>query len=282
MGGGGRHKQYGIVFFMLPPSLLGFFDMPIPEIQLQTENRILTIKINRPEKKNALTRDMYLGLTEALNLLDSDDGIHVGLITGTPDCFTAGNDLEDFLKYPPTSEGSPVADFIERLITLKKPIIAAVNGPAIGIGTTLLLHCDFVYATNKTKFQLPFVNLGLCPEAASSAILPNIASHQKASELLMLGEVFLAEDALKMGIVNQIFNTDDYLENTLEIAGKLAEKPTDALYTTKALLKRNRGIDTLAITQQEFKEFCRLLVSPTAKEIMQAFIEKRKPDIHRA
>jgi len=255
--------------------------MPTSNIRLLVENAVLIIKINRPEKKNALTRDMYLDLTAALNKLDSDDAIRVGLITGTPDCFTAGNDLEDFLKYPPTSEDSPVAGFIEQLITLKKPLVAAINGPAIGIGTTLLLHCDFAYATNKTKFQLPFVNLGLCPEAASSAILPNMVGHQKASELLMLGDIFQAEDALSIGIINGIFGVDDYLEKAQEIADKLAQKPADALCTTKALLKRNRGVDSLAVTQQEFKEFGRLLTSPTAKEIMQAFIEKRKPDLNR-
>lgn len=205
-------------------------------IDFTQKNNIAAITFNRPDKKNALTQDMYQDIVNALIKIEISDNIHVVIIKGNIDCFTSGNDLNDFLSSKLTKE-HPVITFLYKLANFKKPLIAAVTGAAIGIGTTMLLHCDLVYCTPSTRFQLPFINLGLTPEAAISLLLPMISSHQIASELLLLGETFNAQKAKSLGFVNDIIETEDLFEHCDKIASTLANKPKNALFKTKELLK---------------------------------------------
>jgi len=241
------------------------------------QDRILSILLNRPEKKNALTFAMYTAMTEAVSKADSDPSVRVVLVSGTPDCFTAGNDLADFAAAKP-GQVSPAIRYLETLAAATKPVLAAVAGVAIGIGTTMLLHCDLVYAASSARFQLPFVNLGLCPEAASSAILPALMGAHRAAELLFFGEAFGAEAARDLGIVNQVLSDADLLAAATAKAQQLAQKPPAALRTTKMLLKSGQAD---VITQAMFREgqqFAALLQGPEAKEAMAAFLGRRKPD----
>lgn len=240
---------------------------------------ILTIKMNRPDKKNALTQDMYTGLREALELLSSNTEARVGYLTGTDECFSAGNDLSDFLKNPPQDvDSAPVFRFLKTLLALEKPLVAAVNGPAVGIGTTMLLHCDLVYATPNAKFQLPFASLGACPEAASSMILPHLISHQKAAELLFLCDFFSGEDAKSFGIVNDTFAPETYQEQAYAVAQRLVKQPASSLRVSKMLMKQHNREALEAAMDLEAENFIEMIKSPEANEAIQAFLEKRKPD----
>ena len=245
-------------------------------ISISTEGRILTIRMQRPEKKNALTREMYLGMNEGLKQADADAGIRVVLITGTEDCFTAGNDLVDFANAQP-GETSPAILYLQTLAAMKKPVVATVNGVAVGIGTTMLLHCDLVYADSTARFQLPFVNLGLCPEAGSSMILPALAGQRRAAELLFFGEPFSAETARELGIVNEVARGPAH-EVALAKAQQLAEKPPSALRATKALLKHAVSPAIAEAMARETQQFAALLQGPEAKEAMMAFMQRSKPD----
>ncbi|WP_282607157.1 enoyl-CoA hydratase [Pelagibius sp. Alg239-R121] len=241
------------------------------------EDRILKITINRPDKKNALTLAMYDQMTAAVEAAQNDSEVRVVTITGTGDAFSSGNDLADFLSHPPTPGDSPAARFLHTIAGAEKPLIAAVNGLAIGIGTTLLLHCDLAYAAVSAKFQLPFVNLALVPEAGSSLLLPQVAGHKKAAELLMLGEMFDPETAREAGLINGVC-ADVALEQTvMEVSRRLAAKPPEALRLTKALLKDHSG-DAGERINKELGHFAHRLESPEAHEAMQAFMEKRLPD----
>ena len=244
------------------------------------QDRILAVRLNRPEKKNALTFQMYAGLTEALTKADGDPAVRVVLITGAPDCFTAGNDLADFAGAKP-AQVSPAIRYLEALAACAKPVVAAVAGVAIGIGTTLLLHCDLVYAAASARFQLPFVNLGLCPEAASSVLLPALVGAHRAAELLLFGEPFGAEAARDLGIVNQVVADADLLATATAMAQQLAQKPPRALRTTKMLLKRGQAEVIKQAMSREGEQFAALLEGPEAKEAMAAFLERRKPDFTR-
>jgi enoyl-CoA hydratase/carnithine racemase len=241
------------------------------------QDRILTIRLNRPEKKNALTFAMYKAMTEALTRADGDPAVRVVLVTGTPDCFTAGNDLADFAGAKP-GQVSPAIGYLEALAAAVKPVVAAVGGVAIGIGTTMLLHCDLVYAAASSRFQLPFVNLGLCPEAASSAILPVLMGTHRAAELLLFGEPFSAEVARDLGIVNQVVADSDLLATTTAKAQQLSEKPPAALRTTKMLVKCGQAEAIKQAMSRESEQFAGLMQGPEAKEAMTAFMERRKPD----
>ena len=248
------------------------------DILTSRANGILTITFNRPEKKNAITAAMYQIIADALKGAETDAEISAILITGKQGIFTAGNDLDDFLQNPPQSVDSPVYQFIQSLIHATKPVIAAVTGPAVGIGTTLLLHCDFVYAADNAKFSMPFAKLGLCPEFASSLLLPQIAGYQRAAEKLMLGEAFSAEEAYTMGFVNKILPPDEVLTYAKAQAAKLVQLPISSLRATKRLMKSKL---TAAIENQIVEEsilFGEMLVSKEAKEAFIAFFEKRKPD----
>jgi enoyl-CoA hydratase/carnithine racemase len=246
-------------------------------IVVSVQNRVLHLRLDRPEKKNALTRGMYLGMVEALRQAEADPGVRVLLISGTADCFTAGNDLVDFANAKP-GESSPAILYLETLAAAQKPVIAAVGGVAVGIGTTMLLHCDLVYAAADARFQLPFVNLGLCPEAGSSVLLPELIGHRRAAELLFFGEPFNAERARELGIVNAIVSANELLGTASAKAQTLAEKPPSALRATKSLLKRPAASAVADAMRRETEQFAALLQGPEAKEAMAAFLERRKPD----
>lgn len=247
-------------------------------ISTQTADGIMRITINRPEKKNALTTDMYNAMSNALDELENNDDLRVGFITGTLDCFTSGNDIVDFMENPPVNNDAPVFRFIQTIATLKKPLVAAVNGPAVGIGTTLLLHCELVYAARSATFQMPFVSMGLCPEAGSSLVLPQIVGYQRAAQLLMLGDKFSAAEAHQWGIVNEVFADEDYQDKAYANTVRLAKQPAKSLRLTKEFLRKANTHTLQDIIAVEGKHFGEMLSGPEAKESMQAFMEKRKPD----
>lgn len=244
------------------------------------KDRILTIRMNRPEKKNALTRAMYIAMTDSVRHAEHDASVRVILLTGGDDCFTAGNDIADFAAATPGE--APVAiEYLRTLAATKKPVIAAVGGFAIGIGATMLLHCDLVYAADNARFQFPFVNLGLCPEAGSSLILPMMMGHHRAAELLLLGEPFGADLARELGLVNGVLGPHELMSAAAERARQLAEKPPASLRTTKMLLKAGTKEAVTAALERETEQFAALLHGPEAKEAMSAFLERRKPDFSR-
>ena len=249
-------------------------------IKIETQDRIARIEIARIDKKNALTADMYSAMADALAAAESDDAVRAILIHGTRDCFTAGNDLKDFLARP-SGGPSPAFRFIAALPRLAKPLVAAVGGPAVGIGTTMLLHCDLVYATPAARFQMPFVPLGLVPEAASSLLLPMIAGYQRAAELLLLGQPFSAEKALVAGIVTEIVPAEQLLEHAHAAAAAIAALPPASVRLTKQLMKRQLALPIAAQMEEEGRIFAERLQSGEAKEAMTAFFEKRKPDFSR-
>ena len=254
------------------------------EIITQQQGSIFTIKMNRPEKKNAITQTMYRKMAEALKAADQDNAVKVVVLCGTTDMFTAGNDIKDFQAHSASrSEDNSFAttDFFKAFLSLRKPLIAAVQGYAIGIGSTMLLHCDLVYAGRSATFSLPFVNLGLCPEFGSSLILPRLAGHQRAAELFMLGEAFTADHARSIGIVNQVFPDETLMEEVLRIADRLAQKPPVALMTTKKLMKGNWATDVLKAIETDGKMFFELMMGSEAAEAFAAFTENRKPDFSR-
>ncbi len=243
-----------------------------------TEGGVRTIRIDRPEKKNALTAAMYGRLTEEMDAAAENPDIRVMVLTGTRDTFSSGNDLGDFLDRIEDGVEPAAFGFLRRLPSFPKPLVAAVNGAAVGIGTTMLLHCDLVYASSEARFILPFAALGLCPEAASSLLLPRIAGLQRATELLMLGEPFDAERAREVGIVNEVVPADQLQQRVAERAATIAELPPAAVRATKALV-RHEVRDHIAETMtREGEVFERLLSSPEATEAMTAFLEKRPPD----
>ena len=258
--------------------------MPVDEstkhVLVDSQGGILRIQLNRPEKRNALTFAMYQKMADALLRADQDDSVRVVLLTGTENCFCAGNDLVDFKNISLGKERlrNP---FVPAISGAQKPIVAAVSGAAIGIGTTLLLHCDLVYAGTKALFQLPFVNLGLCPELGSSVLLPLLMGHQRAAELFLLGEPFGAKTAQEVGIVNLVCPEADLMTTALDIARKLAAQPPASVRLTKALMKRGREAVVAAAIEEEASHFSQRLLSPEAKEAFQAFVERRKPDFSR-
>ncbi|MFN0301149.1 MAG: enoyl-CoA hydratase [Burkholderiales bacterium] len=248
------------------------------EVLVTRDGAVLRVVMNRPEKKNALTAAMYQGLADALQAGDADQAVRAILIGGAGSTFTAGNDLADFLKNPPRGKDSPVFRFLATINSLQKPLVAAVEGAAVGIGTTMLLHCDFVYAADDARFALPFVNLGICPEAASSFLLPLVAGHRRAAKLLMLGESFSAADAVEAGIVTEMLVPTKVMETAAALAQKLSEKPASSIRTTKRLLKKQYQEQILAALAEESETFARMLGEPAAREAMGAFLEKRKAD----
>jgi len=247
------------------------------QVIVSVENSIQKLTINRAEKKNALTQDMYTILADSLVNAETNPDIRVSVITGTADSFTSGNDLMDFLQNPAQDEKTPVIRFLNALAIIRKPLVAAVNGLAVGVGTTMLLHCDLVYASENASFTLPFVNLALVPEAASSYLLPKMLGHQRAAELLLLGEKFDAEKALRYGIVNEIVSAEDLEKTAMGAAEKLAAKAPEALRLAKSLMKGD-GDKVLEQMKEEGEIFQSRLVSPEAREAMTAFMERRTPD----
>ena len=251
--------------------------MNTPEILTEREDGVLRVRIHRPDKKNALTLAMYAALTAALDEAARDAAIRVVVLTGSGDSFTSGNDIADFLAAPPTGEDSPVFRFLAALRQFEKPLIAAVNGMAVGIGVTLLLHCDLVYVRTGATLLFPFVNLGLCPEAGSSLLLPRLIGYPRAAELLLLGEPFSAEQALEWRLINAIgADADATLGLALAKARRLAQQPAAAVRLAKALLKRTDAEtvrETIALESQHFIE---QLGSPEAAAALRAFVERRR------
>ena len=250
------------------------------DILIHTDGGVSTITFNRLDKKNALTEAMYSALAEAMQQAASDDAVRVLVIQGDASVFTAGNDIKDFLEHPPTSTDAPVFRFLRQLVVFPKPLIAAVAGPAVGVGTTMLFHCDLVYAGDNAAFAMPFVNLGLCPEAGSSLLAPQLVGHQRAAELLLLGEPFLAETARDLGLVNRITAPTEVNELAGAQARRLASKPMSSLLETKRLLKQGQQAALLERVAEEAAVFARMLGEPAAREAFTAFMEKRPPQFH--
>ncbi|SEN12437.1 Enoyl-CoA hydratase/carnithine racemase [Pseudomonas sp. ok272] len=244
-------------------------------ILLEREGGLLTLRLNRPDKKNALTRAMYSQLADALQQADSDPGINAILITGSHTCFTAGNDIGDFLQEPPSDLTSPVFQFMRSLLECRKPVIAAVAGAAVGIGTTLLLHCDLVYISVDAKLRMPFVNLGLCPEFGSSLILPRLLGQAKAAELLLLGEGFNGEQAAAWGIATQALpNGEAAFAKAREMALRFDTLPPEAVRISKQLMKAPDRELLRKVVEDEGKLFVQRLRSPEAVAALMGFINR--------
>jgi enoyl-CoA hydratase/carnithine racemase len=246
-------------------------------LEVSRQGAVLSIRFDRAEKKNALTESMYLGLKKAIGTGEADPAVRSILMHGGT-CFSAGNDLRDFIEHPPRDAQSAVFQFLEALRACSKPVVAAVAGVAVGIGTTMLLHCDLVYAAEGTRFGLPFVGLGLCPEGGASFILPRLAGHARAAKWLLLGESFDAAEAARCGLVTRVVPAETVLEVATAAAQRLAEQPARALRATR-LLMRAGGADALGqALREEARVLGGLVDSPEAQEAFRAFLEKRKPD----
>ena len=253
------------------------------DILVHTEDGICTVTFNRVAKKNSLTQAMYGAMAATLAAAREDAAVRVLVFQGDLAIFSAGNDLGDFLSAPPNSLGSdtPTLRFMDQLANFPKPVIAAVCGPAVGIGTTLLLHCDLVYAGDNAAFSLPFVNLGLCPEFSSSLLLPQLMGYHRAAEALLLGEPFLAEAALEVGLVNRVVPPNECNALAQRQARKLAAKPLSALMESKRLMKAGQAELVRTRMAEESQSFGRMLHESAAREAMSAFVEKRHPDFSR-
>jgi len=247
-------------------------------IKTGTINGVATIEIARPEKKNALTVEMYQAMTDALLDAQDDKAVRAVLITGQPGIFTSGNDLEDFMRRPRAGDDSPVFQFMRALLACDKPVIAAVTGAAIGIGTTMLLHCDFVYVADDARLAMPFVALGLVPEFASSLVVPQLMGHRRAAEKLLLGDPFSAETAVECGIANAVLPAGEVVAHARRVAERFNALPPGAVSESKRLLRAPQSAALLATIKTEGEVFGRRLLSPEAREAMGAFLEKRKPD----
>jgi enoyl-CoA hydratase/carnithine racemase len=243
------------------------------EIMSRQEGNILVLSFNRPEKMNALTRSMYAGLAKGLNEAAGDFGIRAVIITSESQHFTAGNDISDFMDNPPTSDSSEVSQFLESLLNFPKPLIAAVKGNAVGVGTTMLLHCDVVVASPSAKFSMPFASLGLVPEAGSSFLFPQLVGYQRAARIFMTGESFDAPMAVEMGLVTSIEN--DPLSEAIKIAQQIADQPPQAIINTKALLKARTHDAVAAVMKAEFEIFAMALQSDEAMEAFMKFMSKK-------
>lgn len=247
------------------------------DILVSSQSGITTLRFNRPEKKNAITSAMYSDLADGMDAARDDPSTRVVIILGSEDIFTAGNDLKDFLETPPQRGDQPVFRFLRALSSFPKPVIAGVSGPAVGIGTTLLLHCDLVLATTEASFSMPFVDLALVPEAASSLLLPKLIGPHRAARHLLLGEPFDAATALDYGLLSGIVPAEKLEEEVRKMAAALAAKPPEAVRITKALL-RQPDEPVAARIEREGQAFAERLQSGEAKEAFLAFFEKRPPN----
>jgi enoyl-CoA hydratase/carnithine racemase len=249
----------------------------VNDIAVARSGNILSIQLNRPAKKNAMTSSMYVTIAELLDAAATDDQVRVVLWHGAGDSFSAGNDLEDFMKNPPGPGESAQARLMRALINFEKPLVAAVQGAAIGGGTTMLAHCDFVYAAESARFQLPFVNLGLVPEFGSSYLLPLRFGYVTAARLILLGQPFDASRAAELGLVTQVVPDDKLLATATEIARTLAGKPPAAVQACKRLMKQAFREQLEQAVKLENEEFAVRVRSDEAKEVFQAFFAKRQP-----
>jgi enoyl-CoA hydratase/carnithine racemase len=248
------------------------------DLLIDTVGGVTTLTIHRVAKKNSFTTAMYAGMAEVLEQAQADASVRVLVIQGHETIFSAGNDIADFLQTPPTTLEAPVFRFMRAISGFSKPIVAAVCGPAVGIGTTMLFHCDLVYAGDNAAFSMPFVNLGVCPEAASSLLAPQRMGYGRAAEALLLGEPFLAEAALEMGLISRIVPPSEVNALARRQAQKLAAKPLTSLLATKGLMKQGQASLVAERMAEEGTLFGRMLAEPPAQEAFSAFLEKRKPD----
>jgi len=237
---------------------------------------VLTISFDRPEKMNALTRDMYADLARTLNEAAGDFAIRAVILTSTGAHFTAGNDIKDFMEHPPTTEDSTVAAFLGAILEFPKPLLAAVNGNAVGVGTTMLLHCDVVVANPNASFSMPFVSLGLVPEAGSSLLFPALVGYQRAAKIFMTGESFTADSAKEMGLVAEI--SADAYATAFAIAKQIAQQPPTAIINTKALIKASKHDAVAAVMKAEFELFSLALTSDEAMQAFMNFMAKKAAD----
>jgi enoyl-CoA hydratase/carnithine racemase len=247
-------------------------------VLIEKDGPITTIRLHRPEKKNAITVAMYQAMADAVNEAERDDAVRVILLTASGDTFTAGNDLGDFMQNPPVGPDSPVLQFLAALSTAPKPLLAAVDGNAVGVGLTMLLHCDLVYASERAVLRAPFVDLGLVPEAASSLLLPRAIGHQRAAELLLLGEPLDAARAHGLGLVTRVVPAAELEATARAAATKLAQKAPEALALTKALLKETGHATVPERIAHEARIFGARLASAEVREAISAFFQKRTPD----
>lgn len=250
-------------------------------IKTATFNGVATLEIARPEKKNALTRAMYQAMADALRAATADGAVRAVLITGQPGIFTSGNDLEDFMAQPPRDQNSPVFQFMQALLDCDKPVVAAVTGGAVGIGTTLLLHCDLVYVSDEARLAMPFVGLGLVPEFGSSLLIPQLVGSVKATEKLLLGDPFTGADAVDCGIANAVLPAAEVLPHARRMAERFNSLPPSAVRASKRLLREPQRAQLREVIRQEAEIFGQRLRSPEAHEAFTAFFEKRKPDFSR-
>ena len=248
------------------------------DLLIDTTDRVMTITFNRVDKKNSFTTAMYADMADALANAQLDDNIRVVVFQGHETVFSAGNDIADFLQAPPTALDAPVFRFLRNVSAFTKPVIAAVCGPAVGIGTTLLFHCDLVYAGDNAAFSMPFVNLGVCPEAASSLLAPQRMGYGRAAEALLLGDPFTAEAALEMGLVSRIVPPTEANALAQRQAQRLVTKPRTAVLETKRLMKLSQASAVEQRMTEEAVIFGRMLGEPASKEAFSAFLGKRKPD----
>src|SRR5882672_8899646 len=251
------------------------------DIVTERSGSILRVQFNRPSKKNAMTSAMYITLADLFNAAAKDDRIRVVLWHGAGDSFCAGNDIGDFIKHPPGAGESPQALLIKALIDFDKPIVAAVQGAAIGGGTTMLMHCDFVFAGENARFQMPFVNLALVPEFGSSFTIPARTGYLHAAELILTGQFFDARRAAELGLVTRVVANQELLATATDTALKLAQKPPAALQACKRLMKQSTREQLEQAVRLENEEFSERVRSAEAKEAFTAFLEKRRPDFTR-
>lgn len=275
--GGCRSGDGGCGSGVVPCGLL-LLPKPMSDILVHTEDGVTTVTFNRLERKNSLTAAMYATLAEALSQADGDAAVRALVLQGHETVFSAGNDISDFLNQPPATAESPVFRFLRAIAGFSKPLVAAVSGPAVGVGTTLLFHCDLVVAGDNAAFSMPFVNLGLCPEAASSLLVPQMLGYHRAAEALLLGEPFFAEAALEVGLVNRVVPPTEANGVAQAMARKLAAKPLSSLVETKRLMKKGQAALVLQQMAEEGASFGRMLRESAAREAFSAFMEKRKPD----
>ena len=251
-------------------------------INIETTDSVLTIGINRPEKKNALNGAMYFAVRDALIAGRDDQNVRAVIIYGLDGDFTAGNDLKEFLEFASTDQETfPAKEFLDVLIPYSKPVIAAVDGLAVGIGATMTIHCDLVYASEGARFQMPFVNLGLNPEAGSSYALPQLVGYHNAAEIILLGGMVTAKRAYDMGFVNAVVKQSELMDTAMAAARRITELPPGPIRLAKSMMKKHFNDKIMETNEHEFNSFLDGLSSPEAAEAMHSFMEKRKPDFSR-
>lgn len=249
--------------------------MSTTDISIAKNQGVLALGLNRPNKLNAITREMYSILAREIDGANSDDEVGAVLIYGEGDDFTSGNDLNDFLEHPPSGEDSPVWHFLTAIRQFSKPLVAAISGRAVGVGITMLFHCDYVIAGKNSKLSMPFVNLGLVPEAGSSYLLPLIAGHHRAAEMFMLGEVFSAQRGYEAGFINEVVDEDELAVRAGERAKQLADQPRNAMRETKRLLRESHQSQLAAVMSEEAKLFSAALESDEARTAFMNFLMKK-------